>query len=136
GPGGREDSVPLGPRVLGQEAADLGLQVFVPIAGGAEPGRPVGGVDADRGLEELADPSPAFRSHRCAPASWPTSQARATRQSPPTSPEEPRSAAAPSATATPPKSRRVMPWACRPLSSASRSNASWTPKISRPSLWK
>ena len=42
-PRGRQEPDPVRPLVLGQEAADLGPQVVVPAAGGAEPDLPPGG---------------------------------------------------------------------------------------------
>ena len=49
--------------VLGQEATDLGLQVVVASAGGAEPRVALVRVEPDAGLEELADLSPTIRAH-------------------------------------------------------------------------
>ena len=131
--GGRQEPVPVRPLVLGQEAADLGPQVVVPAAGGAEPGLPPGGVDPDRGIEQLADLSPALRRHPSPPPSWPASQARASRQSRSTVTTETPSAAATSGDGHPaevPQGHDLAPGARS--SSASRSRASWTATTSSP----
>ena len=80
-PRGRQEPAPVRLLVLGQEAADLGPQLVVAAAGGAEPGRPPGGIDPDGGIEQVTDLSPALRRHPSSPPSRPTSQARASRQS-------------------------------------------------------
>jgi hypothetical protein len=67
--------------VLGQEPANLGPQLIVPSAGGAQPGLPPGGVDPDGSLVQLADPSPALRRHLSLPPSCPASQASASAKS-------------------------------------------------------
>src|SRR5207248_4376612 len=113
-PGGRQEAVPVRPLVLGQEAADLGPQLVIPAARGPEPGLPPGGVDQDRGIEQVADLSPALRRHPSPPPSWPTSQARADRQSRSTVTTEAPGAAATSGTVIPPKYRSVMTWAWHP----------------------
>jgi phosphotransferase system HPr (HPr) family protein len=62
-------SDPARPLVQGQPAADLGPQVVVAAAGDAKPGLPPGGIRSDRGLELLADLSPALQRHSSHPPS-------------------------------------------------------------------
>ena len=73
-----------------------------------EPRLALGGRDLERGIEQLVNLAPAFRSHASPPRSWPLSQARASRQSLSTVTTETPSAAATSGTVSPPKYRRVM----------------------------
>ena len=129
----REEPVPVRPLVLGEKAADLGPQVVVPAAGGAEPVVPSGGVEPDRGIER------ARRSVANAPASFVSppsrrrARRRASRQSRSTVTTETPNAAATSG----PSSRRIAQGhdlACRSSRSASRSRASWTATTSDPLL--
>jgi hypothetical protein len=69
------------PFVLGHEPTNLGPQLVVAAAGGAQPSLPPGGVGSDRSVEQLADLSPALRRHLSLPRSWPASRTRVRRHS-------------------------------------------------------
>ena len=68
-PGTRQERVPFRPLIQLEEASDLGPHRFVAAAGPAEPGLAPGGGEPERGIEQVFDPTPAFRCHPPPPRS-------------------------------------------------------------------
>src|SRR5207249_4978651 len=110
--GDLEEILPARRPVVGEEALDLGAELWVAGTGLGQEGLSFGGRAAQGGGEEGADVLPALRSHATSPPSWPRSQARATRQSPSTVAAETPSTSATSGTESPVKNRSATtrPW--------------------------